>query len=84
MKELNNIKELSAQDLENVSGGANYDAPAFPYPDVSCPFCGFKGMSNFYETKNGKVYELLVCPDCYHGFYYNEAGELVHFGRIMG
>ena len=61
------------------------DVSARPSPaDLVCPRCHFKGLTPLYEFVNGKCTEVLHCGDCYHAYYYNEAGELVHFGRIMG
>lgn len=79
-----NVKELTMQELENISGGNSCDAPARLFVSAVCPICGFREFATIYEYVDGKYTELLHCGDCYNAFFRNEAGELVHYRRIMG
>ena len=38
------MKKLEMQDLENVSGGVNYDNAGRPMSQDTCPSCGFPGL----------------------------------------
>lgn len=81
MKELNheNIKGLSMNDLETVSGG-NYYEPLMPdFPDTVCPSCATEGM-----YIDGKRKDLIYCNCCGYTYYHNEGRELVYFGRFLG
>ncbi|MEF2836571.1 MAG: hypothetical protein U0N82_02460 [Oscillospiraceae bacterium] len=86
MKEFDrkNIKGLSMEDLETVSGGRCEDYVP-EYLDMACPMCGVRVMNGYYnEYIDGKPVDVMVCNFCYEAFYYNEAGELVHYGQILG
>lgn len=77
------MKKLEMQNLENVSGGVNYDSAGRPMTNDVCPFCGFHGLIQTIDWDRNNM-EVLLCPDCYNAYYRNEAGELVHHRRIMG
>ena len=77
------MKKLEMQNLENVSGGVNYDSAGRPMTNDVCPFCGFQGLIQTIDWDRNNM-EVLLCPDCYNAYYCNEAGDLVHHRRIMG
>ena len=78
------MKKLEMQDLENVSGGVNYDSAGRPMSQDTCPSCGFPGLIQTIDWDTPNQMEVLLCPDCYNVYYRNEAGALVHHRRIMG
>ena len=81
--EKQNMKKLEMQDLENVSGGVNYDNAGRPRSNDVCPSCGFPGLVQTIDWDRNNM-EILLCPDCYNAYYRNAAGALVHHRRIMG